>query len=140
MLKFQSTSTFQESLKKLSTNYKTIKLDITQEFTDLSFEEIFSKKYVLKDSGVVKILKVRIANSEQGKGKSSGFRMLLIADKRTSEVVFLNIFAKTGSDGKDNIDKEELKDCLVIYKKEKQTNTLVELDSKNSFNIKVSIP
>src|SRR6218665_2204096 len=134
MLKFQSTSTFQESLKKLSTNYKTIKLDITQEFTDLSFEEIFSKKYVLKDSGVVKILKVRIANSEQGKGKSSGFRMLLIADKRTSEVVFLNIFAKTGTDGKDNIDKEELKDCLVIYKKEKQTNTLVELDSKNSFN------
>ena len=58
MLKFQSTSAFQESLKKLSNNYNTIKLDLTGEFSDLSFEDIFAKKYVLKDSGIAKILKV----------------------------------------------------------------------------------
>ena len=139
MLKFLSTSAYHESLRKLSNNYSTIKLDLTGEFSGLSFEDIFAKKYVLKDSGIAKILKVRIANSEQNKGKSSGFRIILIADSRTSEVTFLNIFAKTGSDGKDTIDKEELKECLSIYKSEKKSNTLVELNSKDSFNIKVSI-
>ena len=139
MLKFQSTSAYQESLRKLSNNYNKIKLDLTEEFSDLSFGDIFAKKYVLKDSGIAKILKVRIANSEQNKGKSSGFRILLIADSRTSEVTFLNIFAKTGSNGKDNIEKEELKQSLSIYKSEKKLNTLVELDPKDSFNIKVSI-
>jgi hypothetical protein len=139
MLKFQSTSVYQESLRKLSNNYNTIMSDITGEFSALSFEDIFAKKYVLKDSGIAKILKVRIANSEQNKGKSSGFRIFLIADSRTFEVTFLNIFAKTGADGKDNIDKEELKECLSIYKSEKKSNTLVELDPKDSFNIKVSI-
>ncbi|WP_123901197.1 hypothetical protein [Flavobacterium davisii] len=112
---------------------------MTDEFSGLSFEDIFAKKYVLKDSGIAKILKIRIANSEQNKGKSSGFRILLIADSRTSEVIFLNIFAKTGTDGKDNIGREELKECLSIYKSEKKANTLVELDPKDSFNIKVSI-
>ncbi len=138
-MKFQSTSVCQESLRKLSNNYNTIKSDLTGEFSDLSFEDIFAKKYVLKDSGIAKILKVRIANSEQNKGKSSGFRILLIADSRNSEVTFLNIFAKTGSNGKDNIDKEELKECLSIYQSEKKSHTLVELDPKNSFNIKDSI-
>ena len=137
MLKFQSTSVFQESIKKLSNNYITINSDLTVEFSDLTFEAIFAKKYVLKNSGIAKILKVRIANSEQNKGKSSGFRILLIADSRTSEVTFLNIFAKTGPDGKDNIDKNELKECLSVYKSERKSNTLVELDPKNSFNIKV---
>ena len=114
-------------------------LDITAEFLDLTFETIFAKKYVLKDSGIAKILKVRIANSEQNKGKSSGFRILLIADSRATEVTFLNIFSKTGSDGKDNIDKDELKESLSIYKSEKKSNTLIELNPEDSFNIKVSI-
>jgi mRNA-degrading endonuclease RelE of RelBE toxin-antitoxin system len=139
MLKFQSTSVYQESLRKLSNNYNTIMSDIRGEFSALSFEDIFAKKYVLKDSGIEKILKVRIANSEQNKGKSSGFRIFLIADSRTSEVTFLNIFAKTGADGKDNIDKEEIKESLSRYKSEKKSNTLVELDPKDSFNIKGSI-
>lgn len=123
-MKFQSTSTFQESLRKLSNNYKTIKLDLAEEFGNKSFEDIFAKKYVLKDSGIAKILKIRIANSEQNKGKSAGFRIFLIADSRTSEITFINIFAKTGSDGKDNIDKEELKQCLSIFKSEKKIKYL----------------
>lgn len=139
MLKFQSTSVFQTSLKKLLNNYKTIQSDLTLEFSNLTFEEIFARQYVLKDSGVAKILKVRIANSEQNKGKSSGFRVILIADGRTSEVTFLNIFAKTGTDGKDNIDKEELKECLSIFKNENKLKALIELDPKDSFNVKVPI-
>lgn len=139
MLKFQSTSAFQDSYKKLLNNYSSVKFDLTSEFSNLSFEEIFAKKYVLKNSGIAKIIKVRIANSEQNKGKSSGFRVLLLADSRNSEITFLNIFAKTGSDGKDNIDKEELRDCLTVYKQEKKANSLVELDPANSFDVKVQI-
>jgi mRNA-degrading endonuclease RelE of RelBE toxin-antitoxin system len=135
MLKYLSTSAYRESLKKLSNNYNTVKLDLAEEFSNLTFEDIFAKKYVLKDSGVAKILKVRIANSQQNKGKSSGFRVLLIADSRTYEVTFLNIFVKTGTLGKDNIEKEELRECLSIYKSEKKSNTLVELDPENFFDI-----
>lgn len=102
-------------------------------------KKFLQKKYVLRDSGIAKVLKVRIANSEQNKGKSAGFRLILIADKRTSEVTFLNVFAKTGVDAKDNISKDELKACLSSYKIEKKSKTLIELDPKNSFEVKDSI-
>lgn len=135
---FKSTSVFIGTIDKLSQKYPTIKKDLVQEFCFLTFNEIFSKKYILKDSGVVKILKVRVANSEQNKGKSSGFRVILIVDKNKEEVIFLNIFSKTGIESKDNIDKEELKDCLSVFKSENKTGNLIELDPI-SLNIKVSI-
>lgn len=63
-IKFKSTSIFLENFEKLSQNYSSIKKDLSDEFKSLTIDEIFAKKYVLKDSGVVKILKVRVANSE----------------------------------------------------------------------------
>ncbi len=138
-MKFQSTSLYQDSLVRLTSAYSTLLSDVSEEFANLTFEEIFAKKYVLRDSGIAKVLKVRIANSEQNKGKSAGFRLILIADKRTSEVTFLNVFAKTGVDAKDNISKDELKACLSSYKIEKKSKTLIELDPKNSFEVKDSI-
>lgn len=136
---FKSTSIFLNNIDKLSQKYPTLRKDLADEFCPLTFNEIFSKKYVLKDSGVAKILKVRVANSEQNKGKSSGFRIILIVDKNKEEVTFLNIFSKTGTEGKDNIDKEELKDCLSVFKSENKAGSLIELDSTKSLNVKVSI-
>lgn len=135
---FKSTSTFLDNFDKLSQKHPTIRKDIVNEFCHLTFDEIFSKKYILKDSGVAKILKVRVANSEQNKGKSAGFRIIVLVDKNKKQVTFLNIFSKTGTDGKDNIDKEELKDCLTIFKSENKNGTLIELDPTKSLNIKVS--
>lgn len=132
---YKSTSEFYNNLYSLLDKYPSVKDDVSEEFKGLLFESIFSKKYVLKDSGVVKILKVRIANSNQNKGKSSGFRVLLIADNRTSEVTFLNIFAKTGTSGKENIDKAELKQSLEIWKTEKKSGMLISIDPSLNFDI-----
>lgn len=123
---FRGTSTYKTNLAALLKKYPTIKRDICNEFNGLSFEEIFQKKYVLKDSGNHKILKIRIANSEQNKGKSAGFRLIAILDKNKELIVFISIYPKVGSDGKDNLSKEELKACLNIYKKETSLNTLKE--------------
>lgn len=136
---FKSTSVFIDNIDKLSQKYPTLRKDLVDEFCSLTFNEIFSKKYVLKDSGVAKILKVRVANSEQNKGKSSGFRIILVVDKNKEQVTFLNIFTKTGTEGKDNIDREELKRCLSVFKSENKAGSLIELDSNKSLNVKVSI-
>ena len=131
----KSTSIFLKNFEKLVQHYPSLKKDLAEEFKNFDIDVIFAKKYVLKDSGMVKILKVRIANSEQNKGKSAGFRIILIVDKRKNELVFLTIFAKTGTLGRENIDKEELKDCLVIYKDEHKNNLLIDLDPKKHFDI-----
>jgi hypothetical protein len=133
VLHFRFTSIFQNSIKKISGSHKTVWKDLSEEFLNLTFNDVFSKKYVLNDSGFVKILKIRIANSEQNKGKSSGFRLILLADKLTNVIVFIDLFAKTGLGGKDNFTKEELKHCLSIYKQERKLARLFTLDSANYF-------
>jgi hypothetical protein len=122
----KGTSLFIESINKLSKKYPTIKKDVFQEFDGLTFETIFAKNYTLKDSGSSKFQKIRVANSFQNKGKSSGFRLLIFTDSKERTVFFIGIFSKTGTEGKDNIEKEDFKECVNILKAEKQTNTLTE--------------
>ena len=131
---FRSTTIFYESFRRLCIAYPSLKSDFSDEFKGLTIEQIFSKKYILKDSGVVKIIKVRIANSNQNKGKSSGFRVIVLVDIRTAEVTLLNIFAKTGVSGKENIDKEEVKESLTTWKEERNANSLITLDPEKDFD------
>ena len=63
-------SLYQKSFKKLSKSYKNIHLDI-----DKYLESISSKE----DLGIElksNVYKVRIANSDKNKGKSSGYRLI----------------------------------------------------------------
>lgn len=125
---FKASSFYSDNLSSLLKKYPTVQKDISNEFDGLTFQEIFQKKYILKDSGDHKILKIRIANSEQNKGKSAGFRLIAVLDRKKELIVFIAIYPKVGNQGKDNLSKEELKDCLNTYKKEAKTDTLTEID------------
>jgi len=127
-MKFLATSEFINCIQHLIKKYPTIQTDICKELSNLSFEEIFAKKYVLKDSGNYKILKVRISNTQQNKGKSAGFRLILFLNKSNEEVCFLYIFSKIGSEGKDNISPQEIKIFMNILKNERENDTLLELN------------
>lgn len=127
-MKFLATSEFINCIQHLIKKYPTIQTDICKELSNLSFEEIFAKKYVLKDSGNYKILKVRISNTQQNKGKSAGFRLILFLNKSNEEVCFLYIFSKIGPEGQDNISPQEIKIFMNILKNERDNDTLQELN------------
>jgi hypothetical protein len=127
-MKFLATSEFINCIQHLIKKYPTIQTDICKELNNLSFEEIFAKKYILKDSGNYKILKVRISNAQQNKGKSAGFRLILFLNRSNEEVCFLHIFSKIDSEGKDNISPQEIKIFMNILKNERDNDTLQELN------------
>jgi hypothetical protein len=73
-LNFVSTSTFRESLKKLTkrsdSGYKSCCLDICSELKDASFNDIFNRHFLVKESGDLRILKLRIQNTDQNTGSA----------------------------------------------------------------------
>lgn len=120
-----SNSVFRIDLASLKKDYPSCTQDICDEFRDLSFEEVFSKNYVLSDSGKVKIIKVRVANRNGNKGKSGGFRVIILANKEINHVCFIAIFAKSGAQGKDNIERVEVKQAIKTYQEELRNNSLI---------------
>jgi len=121
-----SSSIFRENLESLRKEYPSCEQDICDEFKDLCFEEVFSKTYVLSYSGKVKIIKVRIANNNANKGKSGGFRLIILANSERNHVCFVALFAKTGPKGKDNIERAEIKLAIKFYQEEFKAHTLTE--------------
>lgn len=116
---FISTSLFRHNLERLVKNYPSCKKDICNELKPLSLDEIHAKNYRLKDSGNIRIIKIRIGNSQgNGKGKSSGFRVIVIANLRKRHVGLLTIFAKTGKDGLNNIENHELSEAIKEYSRD----------------------
>lgn len=121
-------STFSGSLSVIVKAYPNVRTDLVESAKDITFDEAFEKNYTLSDSGIAKIIKTRVLNSSQNKGKSSGFRVIYFINKKTNEIVFLNIFSKVGKGGKENVSKSEIKEYLETYKSERKSNTLLKVD------------
>lgn len=60
---------------------------------------------IYKD-GEVTLYKIRIANSNNNKGKRGGYRVLVL--KKDSDFFILKVYPKTGVYGKENISNEEI--------------------------------
>ena len=86
---------------------------------------------IINDDGVKCILKIRVPCESRKVGKSGGFRLIAIANRESKEVVFLEIFPKTGPLGKDNITDREFKKILEEYLEERNEKLLVRLDILN---------
>lgn len=121
-------SIFADSLSAIKKVFPNVEADLIESAKNVTFDEAFEKNYTLSDSGVAKIIKLRVPNSSQNKGKSAGFRVVYFITKRTNEVVFLTIFSKTGKGGKSNIPKSEIKEYLEIYKSEQKSGSLLKVD------------
>ncbi len=117
-----ATSSYRAAVKKLKKPYPEIEECIKREFRGLTFEDVFNKSYVIQNSGVAKIIKVRV--SDGIKGKSAGFRLILVANSKTFVVTFLYVFPKTGKYARENINNDELRSILNDYKEEREQESL----------------
>ena len=108
----------------LKNDYKEFKKDFHR-ISDDEIKEILALeiKNALKEhytnlftyNNVLVIIKTRIANKNNNKGKSGGWRIIGLLDKKNELFVLFDIYEHSG--GKDNISKDE-KDKLVEITKE----------------------
>lgn len=85
------TPEFQRKLKALSKRYRQIKNDLLPVFESLSQGEILGDR--IPGIGFT-VMKVRIKNSDNQKGKSAGYRLIYWLELSTS-LVMLDIYSKS---------------------------------------------
>lgn len=61
------------------------------------------------------LIKTRIANPQNNKGASSGFRVLAIVNECEDYIILIQIYPKDGSGGKDNLTSEEKKTAKAMF-------------------------
>jgi len=132
-LKIFATSLFVSDINKLT---KKEKLGYSSILNDIhsflkkhnTFALLWNTGIKITESSISKIIKVRIENSKQRRGRSSAFRLYYIANKVKEEICFLHVYPKTGKLRKSNVDKQELKKIKSAFIEELKTNTLVEFE------------
>lgn len=123
-------STFNEDIELLTGRskhgYSSVCLDIKKHFQDLSFESFLNNSLCIFDSEEFRIFKIRLPNSGQNIGKSGGFRLICLADKRRTIPVLLHIYPKKGKYGKDDIDDKQL--LLIAETYTAEMNNILDWD------------
>lgn len=93
--------TFKLELKKLSKKYKNIKIDYKKLLEILSTS---NPKDVSVDLGK-NCYKIRLKNSDNNKGKSSGYRVVYLYIKKDLNIILLSIYSKSELE---NISEQEI--------------------------------
>lgn len=110
-----STNSYRRALesltkKKKKKNYACLPDEVKKLLTDYSFQEISEMNYFLRSVKHLKLYKIRLPNSTMSKGKSGGYRLILLLDFLKQDIVLLFVYPKTGPDGKNDLEEgEELK-------------------------------
>lgn len=124
-----STSTFRQSLKIISKRpehgYASCCKDICDELQGKSFDDIFVMNFLVKEIGQLRIIKIRVQNSEQKLSRADGFRLIVLCNRKYDETVLLKVYPKRGRHGQADIPKREYKELLQIYAEEKKSSSLV---------------
>jgi predicted house-cleaning noncanonical NTP pyrophosphatase (MazG superfamily) len=106
------THQFEKHIRKLERNssYASILEDVCTFLSDKNIEELHQMNDVLRKSpGDYSLNKYRIPNSLINKGKRSSYRCICVCLPKKDYIVLDTIYAKTGSLGKENLEKEEYK-------------------------------
>ncbi len=124
-----STKSYRHSLGNLTTKkknkfYGCIKLSVEEFLRDNSFSEIWEMNYHLRNIHQLKLSKIRIANKTMKKGKSGGFRLILLLDSRTENIYLLTVYPKIGPDKKGNISDQEEEKLIKSFSTEFKENSL----------------
>jgi len=141
-LNFVSTTSFRESLNKLTkredSGYKSCNKDICDELKEASFTDIFNRHFLIKQSGQIRLIKLRIQNSDQKLSSAAGYRLIIICNPKHNHVALLEIYPKKGKYSKPDLTKHEYKDIVNCYGDELKKNELITHDIKDSLTIVVS--
>ncbi|HKZ66256.1 MAG TPA: hypothetical protein VJ111_07870 [Chitinophagaceae bacterium] len=122
------TSSFRTSIDQLtkrgSNGYSSCHADLCNSLKNLSFDDFYSLSTNIREMGLVRVLKVRIPNSNQSLGSSAGYRCILLCNNVANHIAFLTIYPKRGKYGKPNISTYELKVLLKEYALEFKNATM----------------
>jgi len=110
-------------------SYSAIIADVCNYFKDKDISELHITKDIIQSSNKIYSLnKFRINNSLSNKGKSSSYRCICGCFLKNDIVVLGAIYPKTGSEGVDNLSKEEYKNIAGNIKNSIEKNRLYILD------------
>jgi hypothetical protein len=128
-LQIVSTSTFRDSLKLIckrpENGYSSCCHDICDELINKSIDDVFVMNFLIREIGEIRIIKIRIQNSEQNLSKANGFRLIVLCNKKYDEVTLLKVYPKRGKYGQSDLQKSEYKFLLKSYAEEKKAKNLV---------------
>lgn len=110
---------------KYANTYGTVKKEIDNFFAEYAtFNQVWTKNYMLYENSFVKINKVRLENEAQNSGKSGGFRLIILCDSRTREIGLLYIYPKVGPKGKVSVNLNFSKMLVKNYLAAKKSGLL----------------
>ncbi len=134
-MQFISTSSFREAksllLKRKENGYNSCVKDICEALKDLDFESINNLHFLVREIGDLRVIKVRLQNSEQNLSSSQGFRLIILCNRKYSHVALLKLYPKRGKYSKSDLTKHEYKELLTIYSNEVKAKSIKVHDIKN---------
>ncbi len=130
-MKVYCTPRFIREIQHLSKNksYIGVLEDLCNHFKDKTIDEVHIILPLQRIPGKFSVNKHRIQN--EGRGKSSSYRCILICYPEKDRVYLGTIYPKTGSEGKGNLKKEEYKAIAGEIMKAVASNDLYLLDLEN---------
>lgn len=111
MYKIKTTTFFNRSLKKLSKKYPNIFSDFKELLEQLEQGD-FQGDRLQGFSG--QAYKVRVASSDQNKGKRGGFRTVYYAVTKDKEVFLMEVYAKAYQTDLTNEQKQKIKEFINL--------------------------
>lgn len=108
--------------KKYSRIYGTLPYEIDQFFKEYTtFEAIWHKNQMIIEHAHIRLNKIRLENPLQNTGKSGGYRIMVLCDKRDESINLLYVYPKVGP--------LEIKSLLDTYSKQLVRDFLKSRDS-----------
>ncbi len=134
-MQIHQTPDFTKQLKNLtkpkySGIYGTLKKEIDKFFKQYNtIEKVWDKNYMLFERmDTIRINKVRLENELQNSGKSGGFRIIIICDKRDNSIGLLWVYPKTGPYGSESTNLDLTKKLVKNYAKIKKEGLLEKFE------------
>ncbi|MEM8529162.1 MAG: hypothetical protein AAGG68_31310 [Bacteroidota bacterium] len=143
MIKYQSISSFLETIaaleKKKKNNYFQVRMDICKEYIGIEeIDQVLQKGTVIRavnDEDQKILIKSRVSNSAMSEGKSGGFRLISVVNRRTSTTTFLTVYPKKGKMAKSDLSLSEYTNLLKELVEAHQEGELLLLDIENNLEV-----
>lgn len=122
---------FIKEIEKLQRNnsYRAVLNDVCEFLADKNTAELHLMVDIInKTPDIYSVNKHRIANSLSNQGKSGSYRCICVCLPKEDSIYLGYIYPKSGSQGRDNLEKEDYKRIAVSVSQAIATNDLYELD------------